>query len=72
MPFSLCPTCAHCRTVTSGKGSRFWLCQLAAVDSRFAKYPPQPVVRCSAYAERSSEREAGGEARPAERPEGER
>ena len=37
------------REVVSGKGSRFLLCSLSQTDSRFAKYPPQPVVHCEAY-----------------------
>lgn len=46
---SLCKTCVHKRDVVSGKGSRFLLCQLSQTDERFAKYPPQPVVRCGGY-----------------------
>lgn len=46
---SLCERCRHCREVTSGKGSRFLLCQLSQRDKRFSKYPPQPVVRCLGF-----------------------
>lgn len=49
MTISLCERCEHCRVVTSGKGSRFLLCQLATADARWAKYPPQPVVRCAGF-----------------------
>ncbi|MGE0605610.1 MAG: hypothetical protein AB7O62_00690 [Pirellulales bacterium] len=55
MPHSLCHTCSHCQEVVSGKGSRFWLCRQSAVDRRFAKYPPQPVLRCEGYSERPAE-----------------
>jgi hypothetical protein len=49
MPDSLCRTCAHCKTIVSGKGSRFLLCEVALQDRRFAKYPPQPVLACAGY-----------------------
>lgn len=48
-PVGLCESCANVRVVTSGKGSRFFLCRLSAVDSRFPKYPPIPVYRCLGY-----------------------
>jgi hypothetical protein len=46
---SLCQSCRSMREVVSGRGSRFLLCRKAQDDSRFAKYPPQPVVRCEGY-----------------------
>ena len=46
---SLCQRCAHVKVITSAKGSTFLLCQLSAVDSRFPRYPPQPVVACGGY-----------------------
>jgi hypothetical protein len=49
MIISLCETCRHCREVLSGKGSRFLMCRLSQVDRRFAKYPPQPVLRCPGF-----------------------
>ena len=52
---SLCQTCLHVREITSGKGSVFLLCQLAQVDDRFAKYPPQPIVRCTGYEPREAD-----------------
>lgn len=45
----LCLTCAHARAVVSGRGSTFWHCRLSAVDARFAKYPPLPVLRCAGF-----------------------
>jgi hypothetical protein len=46
---SLCETCLHMRLVVSDTGSRFFRCELARSDVRFAKYPPQPVIRCAGY-----------------------
>ena len=46
---SLCEKCSNVREVVSGTGSRFLLCRLSQADNRFAKYPPQPVVRCDGY-----------------------
>jgi len=35
--------------ITNDRGSRFLRCGLAASDPRYAKYPPQPVVRCPGF-----------------------
>ena len=51
-PGSLCLDCVHVRRITSARGSVFLLCQLALRDPRFAKYPPQPIARCSGYRQR--------------------
>jgi len=48
-PEGLCPGCANVNVVTSSKGSRFYLCRLSAVDPRFPKYPPIPVLVCSGF-----------------------
>ncbi len=48
-PRSLCPECAHVKTVRSERGSTFYMCLLARTDPRFTKYPPQPVVVCSGF-----------------------
>jgi hypothetical protein len=45
----LCATCVHVRRLTSGGGSRFYLCRLAAHDGRFRKYPPLPVHTCRGF-----------------------
>ena len=45
---SLCETCRHLREVRTAR-SRFLLCELSLTNAGFAKYPPQPVVRCSGY-----------------------
>jgi len=46
---SLCAACQHRKEVVSGKGSRFLFCKLSQADRQFAKYPPQPVIRCQGY-----------------------
>lgn len=46
---SLCESCRHLREIVTGKGSRFLMCLLAQTDSRFRKYPPQPVTKCSGH-----------------------
>lgn len=45
----LCATCRHVRTVVSGKGSMFLMCQRHAADDRYPKYPPLPVRQCSGH-----------------------
>ncbi len=47
----LCKTCAFSRVVTSGRGSRFYLCRLSETDPRFARYPRLPVLKCAGYRE---------------------
>jgi hypothetical protein len=45
----LCADCRHARRIVSAKGSSFWLCERAAFDPRFKKYPPLPVLRCAGH-----------------------
>jgi len=45
----LCATCRHAKTVSSAKGSEFWLCRRSANDPRYAKYPRLPVLRCAGH-----------------------
>jgi hypothetical protein len=47
-PVGLCATCRNARVVTTPR-STFWLCRLAAVDPRFARYPRLPVLACAGY-----------------------
>jgi hypothetical protein len=49
-PPGLCAICVNVRIVESGKGSRFYLCKLSAVDPRFPKYPGLPVLSCVGFA----------------------
>jgi hypothetical protein len=46
----LCAVCAHSLVIRNDRGSRFYLCQLAATDPRFRKYPPLPVRKCEGFA----------------------
>jgi hypothetical protein len=45
----LCVECRHVETIVSNRGSTFYLCQLAATDPRFPKYPTLPVLACEGY-----------------------
>ena len=49
----LCIGCVESRRVVSAKLSEFWMCERAARDPRFKKYPPLPVRQCMGYAPRS-------------------
>lgn len=46
---SICLRCMDHRTIVSGKGSVFMLCQSAETPSNWPKYPPQPVRHCRFY-----------------------
>jgi hypothetical protein len=46
---SLCDFCCHTKEVISAKGSRFLLCQKSGTDTRYPKYPPQPVAKCQGF-----------------------
>ena len=48
----LCPECRNVRIITSDRGSVFLFCRLSAVDPRFPKYPPQPVIACPGFSPR--------------------
>jgi hypothetical protein len=45
----LCRTCRHARTITSGRGSTFLLCERSRTDPHFPRYPPLPVLRCAGH-----------------------
>jgi hypothetical protein len=45
----LCARCVHALVIRNDRGSRFYLCRLAASDARFAKYPQLPVRRCTGF-----------------------
>jgi hypothetical protein len=47
--FGLCEDCQNARQIRSDRGSVFFLCELSANDSRFAKYPRLPVLQCAGY-----------------------
>jgi hypothetical protein len=44
----LCLNCRHSRRVPTPRAT-YWLCELAATDERFAKYPRLPVRECAGY-----------------------
>ena len=48
-PTGLCATCAHQRTVRSGRGSTFSLCERGLVDPAWPKYPRLPVLVCAGH-----------------------
>lgn len=45
----LCARCQFARTITSAKGSVFWLCRKGEEDPRFPKYPRLPVLHCPGF-----------------------
>ena len=45
----LCARCAHALVIRNDRGSRFYLCRLAASDARFVKYPQLPLHRCAGF-----------------------
>ena len=45
----LCGTCRHARVQATKRGSRFWRCQRAETDARFARYPALPVRACPGH-----------------------
>jgi hypothetical protein len=53
---SVCVQCKWHRTIVSGTGSVFMLCQSPAVSLGWPKYPPQPLHRCPHF-EKESESE---------------
>jgi hypothetical protein len=55
IPAGLCDTCRHVRVITSDRGSRFIMCELAKTDPRFRRYPALPVLACQGYERRESE-----------------
>lgn len=45
----LCLTCVNSRVIENRRGSRFYRCELSAVDPAFPRYPRLPVVSCAGY-----------------------
>jgi hypothetical protein len=50
----LCSSCVNARVIENRRGSRFIMCELSKTDSRFPKYPPLPVIRCTGYQPRGA------------------
>jgi hypothetical protein len=46
---NLCEECALAKLVFSQSGSRFLRCSKSKEDKAYAKYPPQPVLRCPGH-----------------------
>jgi hypothetical protein len=62
----LCATCAHARRVTSARRAVFWLCERAATDPRFNRYPRLPVLGCPGYERTAGADDGPGDAEPRE------
>jgi hypothetical protein len=45
----LCADCVHARRIESDRGAIFYLCELAAVNTAYRKYPALPVLRCAGF-----------------------
>jgi hypothetical protein len=45
----LCAECRHVRRTENDRGSIFYRCAYARVDSAYPKYPALPVLRCPAF-----------------------
>jgi hypothetical protein len=45
----ICSVCRYSRIVSSARGSRFFLCELAQSDPAYRKYPPLPVHTCPGF-----------------------
>jgi hypothetical protein len=45
----LCADCVHAAVQRSARGSEFWRCRRADVDSTLRRYPPLPVRACHAF-----------------------
>ena len=48
-PVGLCESCVHVRIVENRRSSRFYLCELSAVDPAFPRYPRLPVLECRGF-----------------------
>lgn len=49
MNAGLCENCRHVKKLANNRGSVFYMCEKAASDSRFTRYPRLPVLRCEGY-----------------------
>jgi hypothetical protein len=62
---SLCETCKEMREIRTTR-SRFLLCELSVTNASYAKYPPQPVVRCDGYQRKDVDTEPNASDGPGE------
>ena len=51
----LCATCIWVQIVKNNRGSVFYRCTRADIDSRFVRYPPLPMLRCPGYERREED-----------------
>ena len=49
VPAGLCAHCVFARSVVSGRGSQFTMCERARFDDRYARYPALPVLVCPGF-----------------------
>lgn len=49
---SLCESCKNMREVRTAR-SRFLRCELSVANAAYPKYPPQPLLRCDGFVDRS-------------------
>jgi len=49
VPPGLCGGCRHSRRIETRAGSIFWLCERAATDPTFPRYPALPVLSCRGF-----------------------
>jgi len=52
----LCANCLHARSISSDKGSQFFLCQVSQSDHSFPKYPRLPVLVCTGHSPKPQSR----------------
>lgn len=53
----ICAACKHVRELETKIGATIYMCQLAAKDERFRKFPPLPLLACPGY-EKAVDKEA--------------
>jgi hypothetical protein len=60
LPGGVCSTCQHVRTVRSGRGSLFLLCERGLRrEAGFAKYPRLPLLTCPGHEQRTAINDEG-------------
>ncbi|MBU6385814.1 MAG: hypothetical protein KGS49_07755 [Planctomycetes bacterium] len=57
---SICLDCCDHRTIVSGRGSVFLLCQSSKTPSHWPKYPRQPLRQCPYWTQSTEPSRAPG------------